>query len=297
MAKVCTSYNHLVTQRFLRSYGFLRGDALCVFLVAVFAMAAPTLSQAVMGENRVVGRVFDKTIYEIELRGDTHTGNAVADLRQRIVPPVLIHYRDVYGQLFEPLDFELNAALTHLQELHQRRLTDRAMELSANLVLIETQLAQTDLSEQDVEALNQHRDEVLAELEPPSSERVWSMVSYWKFQQHLYDAYGGGRVVIQPYGPEAVDATLRWLQLRELEGDFSIDDDRLRQAFYDSWFEPDTDTSTVMGNTEEAALELQAEQSRYRLLNPGWMRAWYDEISREGWSDSMSVTTDLFGVH
>lgn len=56
-----------------------------------------------------------------------------------------------------------------------------------------------------------------------------------KFERHLYDKFGGGRVLWQQAGLEAFDANRKWLESEETQGHFKITDPKLRAAFYRYW--------------------------------------------------------------
>lgn len=274
------------TKRFLQYFSF------AVITVALSTVLLPTLGQAALGKNTIVAAVFDEPIRKVELRFDPETGGAVADVRMRILRPVLLQYRQAFQRVFEPRHYEMMAALSYLQELHESYLEAESVTISERLALIEAQLEQADLPERSKAHLLRSRDELLESLEPPSEDQVWALVAYWKFQRHLYDVYGGGRVVIQDYGPEAIDATINWLELREDEGDFTILDARLRAAFYDTWarlayddgvgaeasesleslsIQGQADTGGERLAPHTGAKELHYDQNRQHLLNPSWM--------------------------
>lgn len=266
---------------------FLKCFSLLVFVATVSTLLVPAVGQAALGQNAVVGEVFDQPVYRVELRHDEADGNALADLQQRILGPVLQEYRMAFRQLFEPRTYELQAALSHLQTMHADYLASESLAISERLALIESQLAQPELATMARENLLAKRASLVASLTPPDLDHVWALVTYWKFQRHVYDVYGGGRVVLKAYGPEAIDATANWLKLRELEGDFVIHDPALRDAFYAQWSEASVavtvvesgqDAEGLAAEAAEIAKQMSYERNRYRLLNPDWMRALYKSI-------------------
>lgn len=277
---------------------FLQYFSLTVLATTLSTLLLPTLVQAVHSENTVVGEIFDEPVYRVELRYDEDAGDAISDLQSRIVGPVLQQYRLAFQQIFEPRSYEMQAALDHLNALHDDYLDEQSVAIAEQLALIEFQLSQSDLTEEVIASLVQHRLELVEALAPPDLDQVWALVTYWKFQRHLYDVYGGGRVLIQAYGPEAIDATVNWLKLRELEGDFVIKDEALREAFYQKW-QMDPNAERVANQDNNGSLDREAlkkvdqagaaeaariaqdlryDRNRYRLLNPGWMRALYKGI-------------------
>jgi hypothetical protein len=59
-----------------------------------------------------------------------------------------------------------------------------------------------------------------------------------KFEQYLFDHYGGGRIIHQQFGPEALDARRKLLLELEQDGKFQITDAELRRLAYDYWERP-----------------------------------------------------------
>lgn len=280
------------TTRFLRFY------ALVVLTVALSTVILPNVSRAALSKNTVVGKIFDEPVHRAELRYDAQNGGALTDLKMRILGPVLREYRTLFHQVFKPKAYELQAALTHLEALHVEYLETEFPIISARLASIETQLKQPDLTHLAREGLLSERAELAEALEPPDVEYVWTYVTYWKFQRHLYDVYGGGRVVMQDYGPEAIDATVNWLQLRESEGDFTLFDPRLREAFYAQWLDKASEEAQVsdelwMAESVQMAEDLRYDRNRYRLLNPGWMRVLYKSILDSGDGDAAIMVDRL----
>jgi hypothetical protein len=82
----------------------------------------------------------------------------------------------------------------------------------------------------------------------------------WKFQKHLYERYGGGRILWQQGGLEAFDAFHKWLQALEKEGKFRISDPKLRGLFYEYW--------TTMDHG--SFMTDDRERIRTEFLEPEW---------------------------
>jgi hypothetical protein len=87
------------------------------------------------------------------------------------------------------------------------------------------------------------------------------MLKHWKLQRHLYDEFGGGRILWQQAGIEAFDAMRGWLETEEKNGRFTISDPGLRTAFYEYW--------TTMNH----GAFLTADKTRIRetFLEPEWL--------------------------
>ncbi len=88
----------------------------------------------------------------------------------------------------------------------------------------------------------------------------------WKLQRHLYDKFGGGRVL---GGFEAFDATRKWLESEERSGHFKITDPKLRTEFYRYWTRPRNFMLTA--DSEIFLLTTDAE-IREQFLEPEWAR-------------------------
>ncbi len=82
----------------------------------------------------------------------------------------------------------------------------------------------------------------------------------WKLQRHFYDHFGGGRVLWQQAGYEAFDAYRRWLESEERQGNFKINDPKMRQVFYRYWQQ-----------SHAPFLFSDAEQIRSQFLEPDWV--------------------------
>ncbi len=63
------------------------------------------------------------------------------------------------------------------------------------------------------------------------------LVSNRKFHQSLQERYGGA-VIWQQAGIEAVGAMRLWLEEHEKQGHFAIDDEDLREAFWEYYLPP-----------------------------------------------------------
>lgn len=61
------------------------------------------------------------------------------------------------------------------------------------------------------------------------------MYGHWKFEKHLYDNFGGGRVAWQQRGMEAFDAARRFIEMQEQAKNFEVYDAEVRDAVYSYW--------------------------------------------------------------
>jgi hypothetical protein len=72
----------------------------------------------------------------------------------------------------------------------------------------------------------------------PHATEAWLLFHRRKFEMYLYRNYGGGRIIHQQFGPEALDARRKLLQELEKAGKFEITDPELRKLAYDYWERP-----------------------------------------------------------
>lgn len=258
------------SQRTANLFNAVKNSLRQLSLCAAIALTSMSTNAAV-GTNDEVGHILGLSIYRADLSYDQENG-AADNLQRRILQPMIASYQSANAKALEPQAFELVAADTRIKADFKSFLTSEAKPLFKELVAIEAELADENLPAERHAQLTSARNEVAMRLEPPKPQHVWLYVMNWKFQQHLYDTYGGGRVLLQNYGPEAVDATVSWLKAREAAGDFSIKDSQLRTAFYQQWhietqFSPDL---APEGDQRQQLEQRQFDINRYHLLNPGW---------------------------
>ncbi len=99
---------------------------------------------------------------------------------------------------------------------------------------VEEALRDSKLSKEDRTELEAQR-RTLEVMESPDRFFAMFLLAGWKFERHLYDKFGGGRVLWQQAGLEAFDATRKWLASEERSGHFKITDPKLRADFYHYW--------------------------------------------------------------
>lgn len=61
------------------------------------------------------------------------------------------------------------------------------------------------------------------------------MLDNWKLQKHLYDNFGGGRILWQQAGVEAFDAMRTWMEAQEKKGEFKVTSPELRKKLFHYW--------------------------------------------------------------
>ena len=103
----------------------------------------------------------------------------------------------------------------------------------------------------------------------PDRASVTDIVRTWKFQRHVYEMFGRGRLLgrgsLRPLWEsniEAYDVMRKWCQAQEKQGAFRITDAELRRALHQKW----------EGQPAEAFLteEKNKERIRNEFLEPRW---------------------------
>jgi hypothetical protein len=160
----------------------------------------------------------------------------------------------------EPTKAEIDAAAAVFDRDHQVRIKDEEPQMRERLTAVELELAKPGLTPERQKELERDRTVLQIQLKPPGRFFAQFVLDNWKFQRHLYDRYGGGRILWQQAGLEAFDATHKWLQAQEEAGQFKFTDPGLRASFYEYW--------TTMNHG--AFVIEDKERIRKEFLEPEW---------------------------
>jgi len=137
------------------------------------------------------------------------------------------------------------------EETYYRRLLKR----------IETQLKLTTLTPTERRLLEKKQQKMRLEIKQHTVLGfVLILAETEKFNRYLYKNYGGGRIRYLTMGTEAFDATHKWLENLERQGNFKITDPKLRTDFYQYW----TDKVDI------GSIENDKEDIQKWLLEPAW---------------------------
>ena len=207
-----------------------------------------------------IGQVLGRPVYRAEIRTEGNV-RLKGELFRLFTSPVMKEYREAHKSETEPTEDEIRAATVFFDEGHRQRIKEKEPQLRARLATVQQQLARADLTEEEHTKLRIEERRLQRELKPPGRPVAVFMLRNWKFQKHLYERYGGGRILWQQAGLEAFDACRIWLESCEKQGDFTITDPKLRSAFYEYW------TTTKHG----AFLIDDKEGIRTEFLEPPWL--------------------------
>jgi hypothetical protein len=232
-------------------------------VAAILALisAAPLHTQEPPPDKReAIGELFGEPVYRDEIR--TGEGFTLKDeLHRLFTAPVLQKYREDHKAEIEPTEQEIDAATAYFDTQHRERIKGKEAELRQRLKAVDEKLAAPDLTNVQQQELEIERTVVQKQLTPPGRFFASFMLNNWKLQKHLYDEFGGGRILFQQAGVEAFDAYHKWLGDCEQRGDFKIADHKLRETFYEYW--------TTMDHG--AFLTDDQERVRQALLEPEWL--------------------------
>ncbi|WP_417392555.1 hypothetical protein [Gimesia sp.] len=206
-----------------------------------------------------IGVCLGKPVYRDQIR----TGKYITlqtELLRLFASPATEKYFEAHESEIVPTEAEIAFTANYyskdseITELSQ----NEASYARGQLVLIQQQLASTTLTEEKRKQLELERTEFQAELKMPGRSFARFLLDNLKFQRHLYDNFGGGRILWQQAGQEAFDAMHHWLKDLEKKGEFRIDDPKLREVFYEYW------------TTDHSFLTSNPERIREEFLEPEW---------------------------
>lgn len=233
---------------------------LCGLMSAWLATTSLHGQPAEQDAREQIGEVFGRPVFRDEIRTDE--GFQVRDeLHRLFTTPVLQKYRQQHKAEIEPTEAELVAVAAYFDKKHGERIGEQAPELRERLKEVEAKLGGDDLAKEQREKLEFERTRIRTQLDPPGRFFAMFIHGNWKFQKHLYERYGGGRVLWQQAGMEAFDAYHAWLTTHEKQGDFVITDPKLRSTFYEYW--------TTMNHG--SFLTADPKRIRSEFLQPPWM--------------------------
>ena len=239
----------------------MAGRILLKLFVLSLLLYAPVLAPAEESLREQIGTVLGQPVYRDQLTAKA--GVALSnELHNLFSHPVMQQYRAAHREELQPTEREISNAAAHFDGWHNERLKARDHPLTDRRAEIEQALAKPGLAAEEKQRLEDERQVIDSQLRPPGRRFAGWMVANWKLQRHLYQEYGGGRVLWQQAGLEAFDAMHVWLKQREKMGDFAISDPLLHEQFYAYWTTVD----------HSASLSDDPRFIEHEFLNPYWLR-------------------------
>jgi hypothetical protein len=229
-------------------------------MLVLMSMASLHGQQADHDEREQIGEVLGKPVFRDAIRA----GEAVElrdELHRLFTAPIMEKYRQQHKAEIEPSEDEIASATEFFGKKHRELIKESEPELRKQLKVVEEKLGSSRLLKEQQQQLEIERQTLETQLTPPGRSFAIFLLNNWKFQKHLYDRFGGGRILWQQGGLEAFDAYRKWLEMQEKQGDFKITDAMLRSTFYEYW--------TTMKHGE--FLTDDEERIRREFLEPEWM--------------------------
>lgn len=223
-----------------------KGEDLKRLLATPPYLWADATEQVEQNKRERIGTALGKDVYRDQLKGTPPTDSEVVQL---FMAPAMNEFREQHQAKFEMTDDEIRTAAAwqtaqvkqqggEQWEFWQRRERQRPAELPILIKQIETEIANPSSNTVEKKTWQAALRLVKLEQTVPHAGLVALMFGSRKFEQYLYDNYGGGRIIHQQLGPEALDARRKLLLELEAAGKFQISDPELRKLAYDYWERP-----------------------------------------------------------
>jgi len=252
---------------------YMKGNAMQINLQARLAWGAPLVFGGMLGllvgvtygqedipaKREQIGESLGEPVYRDQIR--TKGFELRDELHRLFSGPASEKYRKEHEKEITPTKEEIASVAKQLNILHERQLQEEGADLRSELKELEKSLANKEFPEGKKEKLELRIAYLQTRLTPPGEQLATFLLMNWKFQRHLYDKFGGGRILWQQAGQEAFDAMHKWLRSMEDAKDFEISDPKLRATFYEYW------TTTKHG----AFLTADKERIQNEFLEPEWI--------------------------
>jgi hypothetical protein len=246
----------------IRSINPVRRTGLMIYAFVLYGVSVSTgqlLAQDSTKSREPIGQAFGKTVYRDEIR----TGKGISErdeLSRLFIRPVMQKYREEHKAEVEPSDAEIDATAAYFEQQHRERMKTEGPKIRQEIQELKAKKEKGQLSEDEKLKLERRIATVESELDPPDRLFAKFMLDNWKFQRHLYDKFGGGRILWQQAGTEAFDAMRKFLETSERAGEFRIDDPEIRAKVYAYW------------TTQKHGSFLTSDPKRIEsFLNPEWV--------------------------
>lgn len=219
-----------------------------------------TYGEEAPAKREQIGTSLGKPVYRDQIR--TAKGFELrSELHRLFSGPASEKYHKEHEKEITPTKEEIAGVAKQLDILHAKQLEEEGADLRSELKELEKSLANKEFPEGKKEKLESRIAFLQMRLTPPGEQLATFFLMNWKFQRHLYDKFGGGRILWQQAGQEAFDANRKWLESMEEAKDFEISDPKLRATFYEYW--------TTMKHG--AFLTADKERIQKEFLEPEWM--------------------------
>jgi hypothetical protein len=154
-----------------------------------------------------IGTVLGKPVYRDQIAAEK--GLTAELFRIFSIEENANQYREKHLAEITPTEDEIEAARAFFDGKHAERIKDKEAGLRSRLSEIISQRQAGTTAKEDEKRLKLEQMNIESQLAVPGRSFATYMLSHWKFQKHLYDNYGGGRLLWQQAGIEAYDANDR----------------------------------------------------------------------------------------
>ena len=192
----------------------------------------------------VVGHLYNAPITGAQLKKKS--------IRSIILPRLIDEYKKKHAKQIEPTEEEIAQFAKYFEADRQKLIKSQKAELESSLAKLQSKLSADDLADDERVKLEIEISSIEARLHPNVRMIAEMILKKWKYEKHLYDHFGGGRIMFQQAGLEAFDATYRWLLDEENRGVFKIEDAKLRDQLFHYWTSQD-DSPFVSGDPNKVA--------------------------------------------
>lgn len=206
-----------------------------------------------------IGVVLGKPVFRDQLHTEKDNPSLADELHRLFSTPLYDVYNTAHKEEVTPTEREIEFTRAYLRKEHEVEMQREGEKLRKELAEVDNELKSPGLDEESQRRLKSRRWSIESRLAPPPRFVAEYLLTQWKFQRHLYEKFGGGRVLFQQAGLEAFDAMHEFLKQHEKKGDFRIDDESLRKEFYAYW--------TTMNH---GAFLSDSKDSIRDFLNPAW---------------------------
>ncbi len=222
------------------------GEQLRQVLATPPHLLAVAFAPAEQKQRERIGSALGKDIYRDELKDNPPTYHQIVQL---FMAPALEEFEREKCEAFEMTDEEIRAGVEWMEaeakkqggarwEQWQAQSKQQKSDVDKRLVEIKSQLDNPATPENERPLLKTALRVAALESTHPHAGEVWLIMHRRKFEMYLYRNYGGGRIIHQQLGPEALDARRKLLIELEQAGKFQITDPELRKLAYDYWERP-----------------------------------------------------------
>lgn len=158
--------------------------------------------EGIPARREQIGESLGKPVYRDQIRTKGFTLRD--ELHRLFTEPASEKYRKEHEKEITPTKEEIASVAKHLNILHAKRLEEEGGDLQSELKELKKSLANKEFPEGKKEKLELRIAYLESRLNPPGEQLATFLLMNWKFQRHLYDKFGGGRILWQQAGAGSI---------------------------------------------------------------------------------------------